>query len=409
MIKIFLLAARNVFRNKRRTLLTFLAIISGVVALIVFGGFVEFSFWGLRESTIRSQLGHIQIYKKGYSQYAISNPYKYLLSDYKKIKQAIETLPYIEVLTSQLSSSGLISSGERTLNCLIKGIDPETESKLTSFEALVEGEDLSSYCEEPCVVIGSELFKGLGVSVGETVTLVMTTIDGGLNAVDVKLVGVCQSGSKEYDSVIVKLPIKILQKLLNTDSVEKIIVLLDDTEKTDKVMDLIRNVAEKNNLEIEMKKWIELTPYYKAVVRLYNGIFSVIKVIIAAIVFFSIANTITMSIFERFREIGTIRAIGTKKSVVVGMFLLEGLLIGAIGGAIGIIVGIAVAKIINFSGGIYIPPPPGMTTGYTALILIVPKVIFYSYISTIIISIVSSIYPAFRAANLKIVEVLRHI
>jgi len=62
--KFFILALRNIFRNKRRTLITFLAIISGMVGLIVFGGFVEYSFWGLRESTINSQLGHIQVYKK---------------------------------------------------------------------------------------------------------------------------------------------------------------------------------------------------------------------------------------------------------------------------------------------------------------------------------------------------------
>ncbi|MCX7957330.1 MAG: ABC transporter permease [Endomicrobia bacterium] len=409
MIKIFILALRNVFRNKRRTLLTFFAIISGVVALIVFGGFVEFSFWGLRESTIRSQLGHIQIYKKGYNQNYLSEPYKYLLSEYQKVKNLLNKLPYIEVVTAGLSNSGLISSGERTLNCIIKGVEPESETKLTSFESLIEGENLNNYCDQPCVIIGSELYKGLGVRVGENITLVMTTVDGGLNAIDVKIVGVCQSGSKEYDSVIVKIPLKILQRLMNTESVEKIIVLLNETENTDRVVDLINKSSKDNNLNIETKKWNELATYYNAVVRLYNGIFSVIKFIIASIVFFSIANTITMSIFERYREIGTLRAIGTKRSLVVLLLLLEGLLIGVIGGIIGCVFGIFIAKIINISGGICIPPPPGMSSGYTALILVVPKILLYSYISTIIISVVSSFYPAFRASKLKIVEALRYI
>lgn len=409
MIKIFILALKNIFRNKRRTLLTFFAIIVGIVALIICGGFIEFSYWGLRETTIRSQLGHLQIYKKGYSENYLSQPYRYMLNNYKELKQKIEELPYVETVTLQLTTSGLISSGERTLNCLIKGVEPEADSKLSSFEGIVEGNDLSSAKEEPCIIIGSELRKGLNIKIEDYLTLITTTVDGAVNAVDVKFIGVCSSGSKEYDSVIVKMPIKILQKLLNIDSVEKLVVVLDKTENTDIAKLEIEKLAKKECFDIEIKKWNELATYYNAVVRLYNSIFNVIKFIIAAIVFFSIANTMVMSIFERFREIGTIRAMGTKKSLVVFMFLSEGFWTGLIGGALGVLAGILTANIINFSGGIYIPPPPGMSTGYTALILVSGKVILYSYISTLLIAIISTLYPAIRAANLKIVDALGHI
>jgi len=403
--KIFSLALRNIFRNKRRTTLTFFAIISGMVALVVFGGFVHFSFWGLRESTIRSQLGHIQIYKKGYSQEGLESRLEYLIDNFNKVEEELRKMPNIEISAPRLSFAGLISGGENTHTCLGIGGVREKESKLATFEALVEGEDI--YGEDEAV-IGSTLKKSLGVEIGNYVTLLTMTVDGSINAVDVKVVGVSQSGSREYDSVVVKLPLTTVQRLLNTNSVEKILLLLDKTEHTLTVATQLTQIFEAKKLNLELKKWDELASFYRSVVRLYTGIFNVMKVIIAVIVFFSIANTMTMSIFERTREIGTIRAIGTRKSTTILLFFTEGFLIGIIGGMLGIITGIVVATVINTTGGIYVPPPPMMTQGYSALILIVPKVVVYSYISTVLVSIVSSFYPAFRAANLSVVEALRH-
>ncbi len=125
----FLLALRNIFRNKRRTIITFLAIISGMVGLIVFGGFVEYSFWGLRESTIRSQLGHIQVYKKGYSEKGIANPSEYLIDDFQKLEELFYKIPYVELVTARLSFSGLISTGENTLICKGSGVIPEVRQE----------------------------------------------------------------------------------------------------------------------------------------------------------------------------------------------------------------------------------------------------------------------------------------
>ena len=109
-MKFFTLAFRNVFRNKRRTFITFLAIISGMVALIVFGGFVEYSFWGLRESTIHSQLGHIQIFKKGYSEKGISDPSKYLIDNFQLLEKKLYRVPEVELVTARLSFAGLVST-----------------------------------------------------------------------------------------------------------------------------------------------------------------------------------------------------------------------------------------------------------------------------------------------------------
>ncbi|MBU0599211.1 FtsX-like permease family protein [bacterium] len=406
-MKFFSLALRNIFRNKRRTTITFLAIISGMIGLIVFGGFVEYSFWGLRESTIRSQLGHLQVYKKGYCKKGIANSSEYLIKNYQELEEIFYKIPCLELVTARLSFSGLISTGEKTLVCKGDGVIPEKEAKLASFETIIEGEGLFKE-DQAELVIGRELQKSLGAKIGDYLTILTTTPEGMINAADVKLIGVCQSGSKEYDSVYVKLPLKIVQQLFSTTSVEKIIILSDKTEHTPEIARRIALLFKEKNLNLEFKTWDQLAEFYHSVVRLYNGIFKVVKVIIALIVLFSIANTMTMSVFERIREIGTLRAIGTKKIQILTLFLWEGFLTGVIGAILGMITGIFIATIINLGGGIYIPPPPAMTIGYNALILIVPEVLWYSFISTVIVATISAFYPAFKATRLNIVESLAH-
>lgn len=402
------LALRNIFRNKRRTAITFMAIITGVVSLIVFGGFIEYTFWGLREQTIRTQLGHIQVYKEGYSEKGIAEPGKYLIKDPEVIEKTISNMSNVTMVTHRLAFSGLISTQQKTLPCKGIGVVVEKEKEMSGFETIVAGGQLEADQTDGGVV-GSELMKALGAKVGDYLTILTTTPEGVINAVDFKVVGITQTGSQDYDSVFVKLPIETVQNLLNTTAVEKIIVFLKDTKDVDKVASLLAEAINKNKMDLELKKWSELAEFYWKVVGVYNGIFNVVKVIIGVIALFSIANTITMSVYERVREIGTMRAIGTTRSRIITLFITEGALVGIFGGLLGIFVGILVAHIINISGGIYISPPPGMSRGYVSLILIVPKVVIYAFSSIVVVAILSSIYPAYKASRLKIVEALQHV
>jgi putative ABC transport system permease protein len=405
------LALRNIFRNKRRTLITFLAIISGSVAIIVFGGYVEYTYWGLREMVINTQYGHIQLYKKGYMEKGVSEPGKYLIKDPDSVEKAISVFPnikYMRMVSSRLSFSGLISTGEKTVACMGIGIDPEREKEMSYFDSIVAGQQLASGMQEE-VVIGGELMKALGAKVGDNVTILTNTVAGVINAADVQVVGVAQTGSKDYDNVFVKLPTKFVRRILNTESAEKILILLDKTEEVPTVVPLIQKVINDKGLDLELQTWDKLADIYHQVVNLYEGIFDVMKIIICLIVFFSIANTMSMSIFERTKEIGTLRAIGTTRGGITKLFLMEGVLIGILGGILGILFGILAAKIINLSGGIEIAPPPGMTVSFITNILIVPKVLVFSFCLTVIVSVLSSLYPAIKASRLKIVDAIHYV
>jgi putative ABC transport system permease protein len=401
------LAWRNVLRNARRTSITMLAIVSGMIGIIVFGGFIEFTFWGLRETSIRTQLGHIQIYRRGYLENGVAAPYRFLIENVPEVEAIVKKVPSVKVVTARLGFSGLISTGDRTLTAKGSGVMPEREEELSTFETVIEGAPLRGGTAFQAVV-GSELQKGLGVKVGENVTVLTTTVTGSINAANFRLVGVGQTGSLDYDSVFVKLPLTQVQALLDTHGVERMVVLLEDTQQTAEVAALLKKRFEEAGLPLEIRTWQEMATFYDRVVALYSGIFQVIKVIIGFIVFFSVANTMTMAVFERVREIGTLRAMGTTRSSIVKLFLTEGLLIGLLGGFFGIVAGSFVAWAINTSGGIAIPPPPGMSRGYVSLILIVPKVLAYAFLSTLVVASLSSAPPAVRALRLSVVDALRH-
>lgn len=401
------LALRSMLRNPRRTALTYFAMMVGVVGVMLFGGFASYTFVALREETIRSGMGHLQVYRTGYSENAVAEPERYLIADFASAERTIREVPGVRAVGGRLGFSGLISTGERTLSCVAECSVPERETHLTSRPRIIAGQTLRTNGQSG-VVIGSELARALQVKVGGSVTLLTTTPTGMMNAADVDVVGIARMANKEFDRMLVRMPLSLGQRLMNTAAVEKVVVVLERTEDTARVAAALKTGFAESGLLLEVRTWYELSDFYRAVVQMYNGIFGVIKGIIAAMFIFGIANTMTMSLSERVREIGTLRAIGTRKSGIIGLFLCEGLLLGVTGAALGLAAGMVIAWIINALGGFYIPPPPAFNVGYYTLILVEPDVLVYGFVSTVLVATLSSVYPAWRAANLPVVEALAH-
>jgi len=402
----FKLALRNIFRNKRRTAITFLSIIAASAAIIVFGGFIAFSFEGLRETTIRTQLGHLQIAKKGYFDQGAGLSERFLISDPASIERDIRKSSLVNTTTWRLTGSGLISAGETSLSARLVGVMPEREDDFAAFETVIAGMQLDRDTPDGCV-IGAGLAKGLNVSENANLTILSTTLDGMVNALDCSVVGIVRTASKDYDNVYVKVPLSLLQRLFNTTKVEKILVLAKDTNQ----MPLIQSLVEQtmaNHPDLEYKSWFDLADFYRGVVNLYTSIFKLTSIVLGAVVFLSIANTMSMSAFERFREIGALRAIGQTRAGIVKMFICEGALIGLIGGLLGLSVGALLAWGINQTGGIAVPAPPGMSSGYTALIKLSPEAFLYAFVTALMASTLSSFYPAWLASRIDIIKALHY-
>jgi len=406
MLDLILLAIRNIFRNTQRSIITILSITIGFSAMASFGGFIQFSFEGLRETTIRTQLGHVQIYSDGYWEKRVSDPASVLMDNSDEVKEILGDIPGISVITHRLPFSGLASVGRSTVNVSVIGIAPELEEEFSDFETIIDGRSLRPG-DKDAGVIGEELQKGIGAKIGDWVTIMTSSIDGVINAVDFQVVGIVSTGSKEYDSVFVKISIDLAQRALETNKVERVIVLLDDTNDLTDILPIIKSKLKNLDENFQIRTWVELAGYYNAVVSLYTGIFNVFTFIVGVVVMFSVANTMTMAVFERTSEIGALRAIGASRATLIHMFLWEGLGIGLIGGLCGVGLSYFIAYFLELIGGIPMPPPPSMSEGYQAYLNITNDVLIKCFLVSIFAALISSLYPAYTASRINIVKALQ--
>ena len=403
------LAIRNVFRNRRRSLITLFAMAFGAAAIIVFGGFVNSIYFGVRESTIKSQVGHIQLYRKGWSEKGTLAPFDYLIRDYTALRAELSKLEHVQTVTGRLGFSGLVSTGDSTTSFVGLGVDPQGEVELSSLAVIVDGKDLIAG-DPRGAVMGVGLARAFGVKPGDDLTLLSSTKAGAINALAVKVRGMWESSEKAYDDRFLKLALPEVQRLLDIegDDVQSIVLLLDRTEHTAVVRDRITRLIQERGLDLETKTWDELALRYHQVRELFGRIFNVLTLIVAIMVVFGITNTMTMAIFERTREIGTVMALGTRRRGVISMFVLEGVALGALGGLLGILLGIALAYIVS-AIGIELPPPPGSTRGFAVRIFIVRDVLLQAFWLSLVTATLASLYPAWRAARVNVVEALRHV
>ena len=396
------LALRNILRNRRRSAITLTVIVFGAVGLILFGGYKARTFYGLRESTINGRIGHMQIFKEGYAKSQSQKPLDRALDDAAAIRKEIERDPRVKMTAAQITLMGLISNGEKSETFIATAVEPPKERAMNG-QRITAGKELSDN-EADGVLIGKGLAESMHVKPGDYLTLMTTTTAGSLNAMDVRVAGIFMTGVKEFDERAVKMPIAGAQQLLQTTKIEKLLVFLKNTDDTAAAHQLIASRVK----GIEIKEWSELAPFYHQVVALYNGIFGFLGIVVFAIVVFSVANTILMSVLERTREIGTLMAMGTTRGRLRAMFVAEGVGIGIIGGLLGLAIGVLLATLIN-RGNVMLPPPPGYTVGYRLQIMMQPPVLITAFLVSFVTATISSIVPALKASRLKIVDALGHI
>lgn len=410
------IAFRNVFRNRRRTLLTLSSIVLGSAAMIDFDGYRNFADWGLREMYIRSQLGHIQVYKKGYRASKGMNPFAYLIANSDDIKKTIsDTLgDRLKVVTSRLELNGLITKGGQSYNFIATGIEVDAERKMSMLDdgtssalKVRRGQSLTG-TEAGSVLLGNELCDALGVNEGDLLSLMGASAIGALNATDLIWKGCFSTVSKEYDKVAAIMPLADAKRFSATDDVLKLVVMLKDTELTAQARKDLEAAFAQKGYDLEMVSWHELADYYKQVMVFLGGMFMVIATIIVFVVVFSIVNTLTMSVFERVQEIGTIRAMGAEGGQILKLFIIEGIMLGLIGGVIGMIFGGGIGVIVNHAK-ILLPPPPGSSEGFLLQLRLYPSSFALGFIIAVSSSFVASIYPAMKAAKLRVVDALRHV
>ncbi len=401
------LALLNVLRNGRRSFITLLAIQFGVISLILMGGFFASMYEGMRETVIRSQLGHIQIYSEGFNQFGSQQPEEYLINPevLKQVVEQAEGLEQVALVTPRLNFTGLLTDGSKSLAVIIEGINPDKEALLSSAVKLTQGEDLFDEDIEGAL-IGDGLFSSLNLEIGASLTLMATTADGSFDARDITATGAISTGIREIDNRFVRMNLKHAQELMYTEGVTRLVVLLNDTAQTDTVMALLQAEFADKGLALELRSWSDLADYYHEVVNLFDGIFTVVQFIVLSIVLLGIVNTMVMAVMERTPEIGAIRAMGATRFEIISLFVSEAFILGLIGSVLGVVFSILLAQGITASE-IMMPTPPGSSQTYPIRIFTGSDLLVKNALFGLVIAVISSIYPAVKASRMVITQALR--
>ncbi|MGC1462892.1 MAG: ABC transporter permease [Terracidiphilus sp.] len=407
--KFLLLAFRNVFRNRRRTVMTLLMVGSGVAGLLMVGGFFAFMFHGLRESTIRDGLGHIQIFTAEHFSRDEVHVLDSGIDDWRKVAAAVQAVDHVRGVAPRIEFYGMLSNGVKSSVFMGSAVDPDAERNMGFSPLLAAGRDLNQNSTGDAeALIGTGVARSMNVKVGDGLTILAVTADGALNGIDVQIVGIVNTGFKDIDDRFLRITLPSAQRLLQSSRVTNLVVGLDATENTDKVAAAF--IPRLNGLSQRMvlRKWIDLAAYYKQVRSLFSGIFVFLGVIVFIMVLMASVNTLLMTMFERTREIGTMLAMGTPRSWIVTLFMVEATLMGVLAAVVGVVAGNLLGVLLN-AFGLHLPPPPGTTVDMHFRVLFVPSLMIGSSLLVIVSLALASIIPAIRASRLQITEALSHV
>lgn len=397
------LAVRSVLRQGRRTLIAVGAVSFGVIAMILASGFIEWLMDGMRESTIESQLGHIQVVRPGFVERGTSDPFGFVMEGEDAALATVKASSHVKIVAPRLGFNGLASKGENTLTFTGQGVSPEAEKVLSKSIRISRGRNLSAE-DASEIIMGRGLAANLDISIGDVVVLMTTTAAGNINAVEAPVVGIFTSVSKEYDDSALRVPLRLAQQLVKVSGAQQWLVLLDDTDLTDAKLAELGATLSKDKLALI--PWYDLADFYNKTRELFSSQLDVVKLIILMIIVLSISNTLSMSVLERVSEIGTSMALGLTRGRIRRIFLLEGVMLGVVGGAIGVLVGCTLALVLS-RVGIPLPPPPGMEEGFDGQILLTVPIVAQAFAIAVISALVSSLYPAWKASRMNIVDALR--
>ena len=417
MKNIFKIAIRNLLRYKRRTLMTSMLIIIGVVLVIVFSG-VSVSFKSMMIGSITdSMLGHLQIHKKGYVS-SIDNLPLHLNINEKGIKQLDKIFEkhgdVIEAYSYRIKFGAMLSNFQETTNIRLTAVQPQMEN--AACPRLVERivgdvSDPENFIEQGKIIIPENLSKGLKLKTGDEVVLVANNKDGSINGLSLTVSHIIEGimGPSGRDGFVHIDDAKILLRI-DGNEINEVAIRLKNPDKLDQVNKLLADelsqiTNKQDKADFELHTWADLSPF-STIAAIVDLLIITVKIVLIAIVLISILNVMMMSVYERVSEIGTISAIGTLPSKILWLFMVEGFSLGVISTIIGNIIGMLTLLLINIAN---IHFSFGRMENILLETSIAPSDLISVSLIVIIIAVISSLQPALKASKMQPVDALRHV
>ncbi len=457
------LAWRNLLRNRRRSLATLLAMVVGLTAILLFGGYRSNILYGMQTGFVQ-QSGHLQVQRKGYFLDGGDNPAAYGIADYPRIIEAIRQdallAPMLTVVTPTLQLGGIAGnfSAGISRSVVATGLIAEERNRMSAwndYKVISYAEPLPlAGAAEDAVMVGSGVARKLklcgvpgtpdcaraapaatasgeasapvdilalsaqeasrpAAGTGNRIELLAATARGAPNVASLTVIKAKNMGIKAIDDLYMAMQLPQAQRLVygsGRPEVTSIIVQLHHTGQISAARARLQALLDQrfSGEPLEVLDFEALNPMYGQTNQFMGSMFGFIAMLIGVIVLFTIGNTMGTAVVERTVEIGTLRAIGLRRSGIRRLFMCEALLLALIGSLAGLLCALALASLINHSGWTWTPP------GYSYAYLILVRVwqdsglLVGSILGMVGVTVVSAWWPARRAARLEIVDALRH-
>ncbi|WP_144371528.1 ABC transporter permease [Vogesella urethralis] len=452
------LAARNLVRNRRRTLTTLLAMIVGVVAVLIFGGYDRNIRLGLETDFVRAS-GHLQIQHRDYFLFGSGNPAAYGIRDYTRLMHTLQAdpqlAPLLQVVTPVLDLGGIAGNFAAGVSRTVygRGVDVAGQNRLkqwndyrmvglpqrsvaltgTAPNAAVVGTGVARVlqlcgplqvqdCPQPLPVpqqgkampadLAALPVAAPAANLGRVqIELLAARASGAPNVASLQVVKAEQQGVKALDDISVQLHLTQAQQLVygqGAPQVSAIVLQLRHSSDMPAVRARLAQLLQGGSQPLVVQDFATLNPQYGQITGMFAAILGFVAVLIGAIVLFTVGNTMSMAVVERTVEIGTLRALGLRQAGIRRLFVSEGLLLGVSGALLGSLLALGLAWLINHSGLTWLPP--GNSERIPLLVRVAGEygMLLATAVGLIVLSVLSAWWPARRAARLDIVEALRH-
>lgn len=399
-------AARNLSRNRSRTLATGSAIVIGVAALVFARGWVDGVTTAIREYATDSRLGAMQINAAGYSNVTSLLPVDVYIKHPAPLIETIKSTPHVAAVTQRIHFAGSLSNGEQDTLVLATAIDPAGEAAVcpTFLTNDLRGGRLLTPTDEDSIIVGAELAASLALHPGSQVTIEARDVNGQINAIDVEVVGVAASSLPDEGKWLVVLPLATARNLVgmeDDEGVTTLVVRLTDLERVSQVSSAL---ASKLGSSVEVRDWRVVGAYFDQAIRTFAKAQSLLLLVIGLLALLIVANTQMLSASERTKEIGTLTALGAPRRLVRRTFILESFFVGFTGACVGALLGVAIC-LLTAKAGIPFKPPN------QPVVLVRPVASLSSAVlwatCAIVIAVAGALIPAWIASRKSPLEALR--
>ncbi len=406
------MAWRNIWRNRRRSLLTMLAIAFACALLVFMLSFQFGSYEAMLNSAIKIHTGYFQIQAEGYQE---KSDIRRVVPNPEAVARILDGIPQVAAYSCRAMAFSLASSEDRTYGVAVSGIDPDREAAVSSIKRLIrEGEYLARGDVDQALV-GALLAKNLRVGIGDAITLLGQGRDGSVAATVVTVKGIFSSGQDDFDRSAIHIPLDYFQEVFfMRGAVHTVVGLTPSLWDLQEVVDAAEERLSAFNTDraLVVLDWKELMPGLAQAIMIDLISALIFYLLLILVVAFSILNTFLMAIFERTREFGVMMAMGTTKERLTRLLMTESMIMTVLGIAGGILLGGLVTLFFQ-KHGISMGDSSELFRQFGISGRIYPRFTLLSAAIgpslVLLITFLVALYPAFKVRKLRPVEALSYV